>query len=110
MIKTDTLAINEALGKHPAMAKTLANMGLLSTAAGNPSAALRYAVRACAPFDEFPNRHSTAPLDLARLWRSLGKDTVGAAWQEITGKALSAEIAVALDQFADAMAKQENDS
>ena len=97
-----SFAIKEVLDNQPGMAKTLACLGRLSGAAGNHDTALSYAIRACAPFDDFPNRHSTAPEDLARLSRTLGREAVAAAWLEVTGHALPRRIADAFDALADA--------
>jgi tetratricopeptide (TPR) repeat protein len=101
-----SLAIKEVLANQPTVARTLANLGKLKGAAGDLKSALFYAIRACAPFDEFPNLHSSAPLDLANHWRSLGRETVTEAWQEVTGRTLPADVAAALDELADQIARQ----
>ena len=101
-----SLAIYEALGDKLSMVKTLAQLGNLKAARGNQVAALAFAIKACAPFEDFPNRHSSAPLDLAHFWQTLGPTAVAEAWQKETGQPLPQSIAEAVTAMAAELAKQ----
>ena len=58
-------------------------------------------------FEEFPNRHSSAPSSLARYWRTLGRDAIAAAWRDVTGQELPTTMPEALDALAAALAEKE---
>ena len=101
-----SLAIKEAAGDLLTMAKTLAQLGKLKAAQGDQTAALAFAIKACAPFEGFPNKHSNAPLLLALLWQTLGQAAVAEAWHSETGQPLPQSIAKTLTAMAAELAKQ----
>jgi hypothetical protein len=53
-------------------------------AQGDQAAAATFAIMACAPFEEFPNRRPAAPLDLAHFQQTLGQALAGEAWRKET--------------------------
>ncbi len=103
-----SLAIEEVLGNRAGMAKSHAILGKLKAAQGDQAAALAFAIKACVLFEDFPNRHSTAPLQLARFWQTLGQAPVAEAWKKETGQPLPQSIAEALPMIAAELAKRDS--
>src|SRR5687768_11933853 len=88
------------------MALTYAQFGLLASAHGRPAEALYYAVRACALFDDFPDRRSgTGPRDLALLTEALGEAALAATWQRATGQPLPDRVRHALPVLLETLRK-----
>ena len=84
-----SLAIKEALGNRPGMAKTYAQLGLLADLKGSPEEALTWTVRCVSLFAEFPHPATgPGPHNLAVDSTRLGIEAVEKTWLAVNQQTL----------------------